>query len=431
MSALLLKNARLIDPQTGRDEPGDLRIEDGYISEIDGEIPARGAEVIDASGLVCAPGLIDMRVSTGEPGAIHKETIASAGRAAAAGGVTSMVLMPGTNPVIDDAALVDHILRRGRETAPVKTYCAGALTIGLGGTQLGEIGLMHEAGAIFFSNGNQPVADSRLMKRLLSYSCAFEALIAHRPEDPALSENSVAHESDFSARLGLPTIGAESEHIMLARDLELARVSGARLLVDMISSARSASMLAAAKDSGTANVSASVSINHLALNELDIGDYRTFAKLRPPLRSEDDRRALLDGINDGTIDIIVSAHDPRPAGEKRRPFADAAPGAIGLELLLAAGLTLCADGQLEQMAFLRAVTSAPAKLLGLPQGRLAVGAPADVAIFDAGMPWLCDGDALLSKSKNTPFDGRHMQGRNVMTICDGEIIFDSGRAGRQ
>lgn len=425
MTDLLIKNARLLDPHSGRDELSDLRLSGELIAEIGNGLSSKGAKILNANGLCCAPGLIDMRVVTGEPGAENKETIASASKAAAAGGVTSLMLMPSTNPVLDDPALLDHVMRRGRETADTRIYVAGALTKGLAGESMSEIGLMAEAGALLFCNGDTPIQDSRLMSRLLSYSAGFNALIAHRPDDAILSAGACAHASDFAARLGLPAASAAAEHIGLGRDLELARDTGARLLVDMVSSSRSLDMLRAAKLEQAAPLAASVSINHLALNELDIGDYRTFAKLNPPLRSESDRQALLAGINDGTIDVIVSAHDPRPAGEKRRPFADAAPGATGLELLLAAGLTLCADGQLDLMAFLRSVTSAPAALLGLPQGKIAKGAPADLALFDLGAPWLCNGASLRSKSKNTPFDGRTMQGRTVMTICAGQIIFDS------
>lgn len=430
MSSIAILGARLIDPASGRDEIGDLLIKDGKIAALGAGIFADGtpdgAEIIEADGLVLSPGLIDMRVVTGEPGAEHKETLASAGQAAAAGGVTTMVVMPQTNPVIEDISLVDHIRRSGRENSPVNVLIAGALTKGLEGLEMTELGLMSEAGAVMFSNGDTPIPDTRLMRRIMAYSSTFNALIAHRPMDPYLSQGSCAHESDFSSRLGLPSAPAISERIIAERDIALAELTGGRTLLDLISSEETLPPIRRAK-ARDLEVAASVSINHLALNELDIGDYRSFAKLDPPLRTESDRKALLSAVDDGTIDVIVSAHDPRPAGEKRRPFAEASAGAVGLEILLSAGLTLVADGQMNLMAFLAAVTCNPAALLGLEQGKLETEAPADLVLFDAGAPWMCDTDMLTSKSKNTPFDGRHMQGKAVITICNGEIVFDRAK----
>ncbi|MCF6275089.1 MAG: dihydroorotase [Robiginitomaculum sp.] len=430
MSKLAISNARLIDPKSGTDKIGDLLVEDGVIAAFGADLFTEGLspeiENIDADGLILCPGLIDMRVVTGEPGAEHKETLASAGQAAATGGVTSMVVMPQTNPVIDDISLVDFIRRRARETSPVNVYAAGALTKNLDCTDMTELGLMSEAGAVMFSNGDAPIGDAALMRRIMAYSSAFNALIAHRAIDPALSKSAVAHESDFSARLGLTAAPAASERIMAERDIALVELTGARYLLDLVSSLETLPSLRRAKSRGL-DVSASVSINHLALNELDIGDYRTFAKLDPPLRGEDDRQALLKAVNDGSIDIIVSAHDPRPSGDKRRPFAEAGFGAVGLEMLLPAGLTLVADGQLDLHAFLRAVTSTPADMLGLPQGVLEIGAPADLVLINPSKPWMCDVADLLSNSRNTPFDGRLMQGAAVTTICNGKIVFDNRR----
>lgn len=427
MSRLAILGARLIDPATGRDEIGDLLIEDGRIRALGVGIVADGldgdTQIIEADGLMLAPGLIDMRVVTGEPGAEHKETLASAGKAAAAGGVTTMVVMPQTDPVIEDISLVDHMTRSGRESAPVNVLIAGALTKGLAGSEMTELGLMSNAGAVMFSNGDTPISDTRLMRRIMSYSSTFNALIAHRPVDAYLSKGACAHESDFSSRLGLPAAPAISERIVAERDIALAELTGGRTLIDLVSSEETLPAIRRAKQRDL-EVAASVSINHLAMNELDIGDYRSFAKLDPPLRTEDDRTALLSAIGDGTIDVIVSAHDPRPAGDKRRPFAEASAGAVGLEILLSAGLTLVADGQLDLMAFLAAVTSNPAALLGLESGRLAENAPADLVLFDPGTPWFCEAEQLISKSKNTPFDGRHMQGKALVTICGGEIVFD-------
>ncbi|MBL4869940.1 MAG: dihydroorotase [Robiginitomaculum sp.] len=429
MSKLAILGARIIDPANRLDDIGDVLVEDGKIAGLGRAVFADGLaediKTIDANGLILSPGLIDMRVVTGEPGAEHKETLASAGIAAAAGGVTSMVVMPQTNPVIDDISLVDYIMRRGRETSPVKVYAAGALTKGLNNTDMTELGMMAEAGAVMFSNGENAIADTQLMRRIMAYSSTFNALIAHRAYDPYLSKGTCAHESEFASRRGLPAAPALSERIMAERDMALVELTGARYLLDMVSSAETLPAITRAKKRGL-DVNVSVSINHLALNELDIGDYRSFAKLDPPLRGEDDRLALLAAVNDGTIDIIVSAHDPRPSGEKRRPFAESAAGAVGLELLLSAGLTLVADEQLDILALLKAVTSNPADLLGLPQGRLNIGAPADLVLINPNTPWVCDADTLSSISRNTPFDERKMQGKAVMTICDGVVVFEDG-----
>ena len=420
MSTLSIINARIIDPASGYDGGGAIVCEDGIITEFGPDVVASG-EIIDAGGLICAPGLIDMRVSTGEPGREHRETIATAAIAAAAGGVTSIVIMPETHPVIDDISLVEFIMRRA-EDVPVNVYAAGALTKGLDGTTLTEIGLMSEAGAVLFSNGATPIADALTMRRLLSYSASFNALIANRAMDPSLGGGAVAHESDLSSRLGLTSAPAAAERIMAERDVALAELTGGRLLIDMISSSEALDVVRRAK-SRDLEIACSVSINHLALNEIDIGDYRTFAKLDPPLREERDRLALLEGINDGTIDVIVSAHDPRPAGEKRLPFAEASTGAVGLEILLSAALTQVADEKLDLMAALAAMTCNPAALLGLESGRIAKGAPADLILIDPHKPWVCDSDKLLSRSKNTPFDGRRMTGRTVKTICKGKVVF--------
>ena len=421
MKSLSIINARILDPASDYDEIGTVTMIDGQIADI-GPKARVMEDMIDAQGLIAAPGLIDMRVMTGEPGAENKETIETAARAAAAGGVTSFVVMPDTHPVIDDMSLVDFIKRRGIDT-PVNVYAAGALTKGLDGETLTELGLMSEAGAVMFSSGHTPIANSLIMRRLLSYSATFDTLIANRPKDAALTDGTCAHESDFSARLGLSSTPSIAERIMVERDVALAELTGGRCLIDMISAKGSVDVIKRAKKAKL-NIAASVSINHLALNEIDIGDYRTFAKLDPPLRDEKDRLALLKGVNDGSIDVIVSGHDPRPAGEKRLPFAESSPGAVGLELLLAAGLSQVADEKLDLMAFLKAVTINPATLLGLPSGRIEVGAPADIVLIDPNRPWVCESENLLSKSKNTPLDGRRLTGRAVKTICGGDVVFE-------
>lgn len=425
----LVRGAWLIDPAAAAVARGDVLFEarprthahdpGGAILDIGANLGAMASDIdiLEADGLHLAPGLIDLRVTIGEPGAEHKETLKSAGRAAVAGGVTTMVVTPQTDPVIDDVSLVDFVLRRGFVRSPVRVLPAAAATKGLAGAAMSELGLLQEAGAALFSNGDAPILDSRVMRRILSYSTAFGALIAHRPEDPFLAAKGVMHEGAYAARLGLAGIPAVAESIMAERDLTLARLTGGRLLLDMISAAATLGPLARAKaESGS--VFASVNIHNLTLNELEIGAYRTFAKLSPPLRSEDDRQALIDALGAGLIDVIVSGHDPRPAEEKRLPFDEAAFGAAGLETLLPAALSLHHDGRLPLPALFRAMTLRPAELLGVPQGRLAKGAPADLILFDVGAPFRFQADDLQSKSKNSPFDGRLFQGR-VKTVWVG------------
>ncbi|MEP1231555.1 MAG: dihydroorotase, partial [Litorimonas sp.] len=423
MSALTVTNIRIIDPKSGYDAHGNVAMQDGKIVDFGPDTTVIG-QILKGDNLICAPGLIDMRVTTGEPGRENRETLATASQAAIAGGVTSMVIMPETNPVIDDLSLVDFLQRRS-ENLPVNIHIGAALTKGLDGQSMTEIGLMHDAGAALFSNGPVPITDAQIMRRLLAYSASFGALIANRALTPTLSQDAVAHESDFASRLGLSAAPAISERIMAERDIALAELTGGRLLIDLVSSAQTLDPIRRAKANYLKNIACSVSINHLALNEIDIGDYRSFAKLDPPLREEHDRQALLGAVNDGTIDVIVSDHDPRPAGEKRLPFSEASSGAVGLEILLAAGLSQVADGALDLMAFLAALTCNPAKLLGLPSGRIAKGAPADLVIFAPNQPWVCHSETLKSRSKNTPFDGRRMTGKAVHTIKDGAVVYSA------
>ena len=422
MSQLNICNTRIFDPATGYDEIGHIQIEDGNIVAFGPHIDIDG-ETLDGTGLTCAPGLIDMRVRTGEPGRENRETLATAANAAIAGGVTSIVIMPDTNPVIDDMSLVDFLQRRA-DNLPVNIYITGALTKNLDGHSMTEIGLLREAGAVMFSNGKEPISDAQIMRRILAYGSRFNALIANRCVTPALSKNTVAHESDLSARLGLPNSPAISERIMAERDIALAELTGGQVMIDLVSSKDVLESIRRAKSKGL-DVAASVSINHLALNELDIGNFRTFAKLDPPLREEADRIALLGAVNNGTIDVIVSDHDPRPAGEKRLPYSEASSGAVGLEILLAAGLSQVADGTLELRALLSALTHRPADLLGLPQGRIENGVPADLVLFDMDIPWVCDSAKLQSQSKNTPFDGRRLTGRVIHTVKDGQLVFSA------
>lgn len=423
MTPVFISGARIVDPASRTDAVGNVLIDNGVIVDIGAKAKAtQNAEIIDGAGKTLIPGIVDMRVTIGEPGAEHKETLKSAGRAAAAGGVTTMVVMPDTDPVIDDVSLVDFIKRRGEARAGVRVLPSAALTKHLDGEQMTEIGLLAEAGAVLFSNGSRPIVDSRVLRRALSYSSAFGALIAHRPEDPYLARGGVAHESALAARMGLSGIPAAAEYIFAERDCSLAEITGGRLLLDMISAARTLEPLRRAKAAGV-KVHASVGIHHLTLNELELNDYRTFAKFSPPLRSEDDRQALIAGLRDGVIDVVVSGHDPRPPEEKRLPFDEAAFGASALETLLPALLSLHHGDDVPLMDLIAAVTSRPADLLGLPQGRLAVGAPADMVLLDLDAPFKFDAEKMLSKCKNSPFDGRLMQGRVTRTIVGGATVF--------
>jgi dihydroorotase len=418
-------NARLVDPESGYDGPGCLVVADGLIADVLRR-PTYGdlsgdVEVIDCDGAMLAPGLVDLRVKTGEPGSEPKETLKSAARAAAAGGVTSIVVQPDTNPVVDEPAVVDFILRRARDIGLVHVYPAGAATKGLDGHRMAEIGLMREAGAVYITDVDRPLVDSLVMRRVLSYAKGFDTLVAHRPADPYLTGSAGATEGEFAARLGLTAAPAMAERIMLERDLALAELTGARLLVDQISCVESLEALRRAKDKGV-DVFASASINHLTFNELDIGDYRTFYKLSPPLRGEADRQALIDALAEGLIDVVVSAHAPAPAEDKRLPFDEAAPGAIGLETLLPALLTLAHEERAPLVDLIAAVTLKPARLAGLDAGRLSPGCIADLVMCDIGAPVIIDADKLLSKSKNSPFDGRRLQGQVKLTMVAGRIV---------
>ncbi len=417
---LALLNARRLEGGA----PAHVLVRDGVIADVlSGETPAPGPdhERIEAGGRLLLPGLVDLRVKTGEPGAEPRETLKSMARAAAAGGVTTVVVQPDTDPPLDDPAAVDFVSRRARDIGLVNVLVAGAATRALEGRALAEIGLMREAGAVYVTDADRPITDSKVFRRVLGYADGAGALVAHRPVDAFLAAGGCVADGEFSARLGLPGISAMAERIGLERDLALAEASGARLLVDQVTTADSIARIADAKARGL-KVWASVSINHLSFNELDIGDYRTFYRLDPPLRTEADRQALLEGVASGVIDVVVSAHAPAPAEEKRLPFEEAAPGAIGVETLLPALLTLAADGEFAPSALLRAVTEAPAALLGLPSGRIARGAPADLVLVDADAPLVVDAERLRSKSKNSPFDGRRLQGLIDLTLVGGRIV---------
>ena len=419
-------NVRLVDPASGYDGPGAVIVTEGVIADVvrgtDFGALSPDLEIVDGKGAMLLPGLVDIRVKTGEPGTETKETLKSAGLAAAAGGVTSIVVQPDTDPVIDEPSVVDFILRRARDIELVKVYPAGAATKGCRGERMAEIGLMAEAGCLYISDADRPIVDSKVLRRVLSYAKAFGVLVAHRPADPWLSHGAVASEGEFASRMGLPGVPAIAEKIMLERDLALAELTGARLLVDQVTTAAALETLKRGLDRGL-DIVATTSINHLSFNEIDIGDYRTFCKVDPPLRSEDDRQAVIEAIASGLIQIVVSAHAPAPAEDKRLPYDEAAPGAVGLQTLLPALLTFHHEGRIPLIDLIRTVTCAPADLLGLASGRLAKGAPADLVLCDLNAPLIIDADQLISKSKNSPFDGRRLQGKVLRTVVDGRTVF--------
>jgi dihydroorotase len=418
-------NARLMCPESGRDEGGGLYAEGGVIADLGPHIEPQtfdGAEIIDCHGLLLIPGLIDMQVSTGEPGEEHRETLATASRGAAAGGVTTIVCMPDTKPAIDDVSLVDFIERRARDTAIVNIHPMAAMTKGLAGVEMTEIGLLRQAGAVAFSDGRRSLANTRLMRNILSYARDFDALIVHYTEDPDLAAAGVMNEGEVSSSLGLPGIPAEAETIIVERDLRLAALTGGRYHAANISCAASLEAIRNARRAGV-KVTCGVTVNHLTLNEIDIGSYRTYFKVKPPLRAESDRRRMVEGVHEGDIDVIVSGHNPQDVDMKRRPFAEAAAGAIGVETLLPAALQLYHNGAVALRPLLAAMTCRPAKILGLPGGRLMAGAPADLAIVDLEMPWRIDAAALSSKSKNSPFDETVLQGRAIKSFVAGRCVY--------
>ena len=424
---ILLANARVIDPSRDFDGPGDLLIADGIVRDLRRGIGAagvpEGTDIINCAGKIIAPGLVDMRAFVGEPGASHRETFASASQAAAAGGITTIICQPDTSPVIDNSATVDFVMRRARDTAIVNIHPMAALTKGLLGLEMTEIGLLKAAGAVAFSDGARSVTNAQVMRRALTYARDFDALIVHHTEDPDLVGEGVMNEGEFAARLGLIGIPDAAESVMLERDIRLVALTGGRYHAASLSCIASLEILKRARDAGL-KVSASVSINHVTLNENDIGPYRTFLKLSPPLRREDDRRALVEAVASGLIDVIMSDHNPQDVEVKRLPFDEAAPGAVGLQTMLPASLRLVHNGEMDMMTLIRAMSTRPAKLLGLPGGSLRAGAPADIIVIDPDTPWVLDPADLKSQCKNTPFDEARFSGRVVRTIVGGRTVYE-------
>jgi dihydroorotase len=413
-------NARLLDPHSGLDAPGGILTEDEAIVDFGPGLARKkdapkDAEVVDCQGKCLAPGLVDMRIEIGDMAA----TVA----AAVSGGVTSAVCLPNTEPVIDDMSVVEFVARRARKQGMAKVYPYGAVTKGLAGVELAELGLLAESGAVAFTDGVRAVADAQVMRQALSYASTFGLMIVQHPEEPSLAAGGVMNAGEVATRLGLFGIPAEAEVIMIERDLRLAALTGGRLHIAHVSTKAGIDAVRRAKAGGL-NVTCDTAPPYFALNENAIGDYRTFAKLSPPLRGEDDRQAVVEGLADGTIDAIASDHSPRDEESKRLPFAQAAPGGIGLNTLLAVSLDLYHNGHMDLVDVLALITSAPARLMGLPAGRLEKGAPADLVLFDADEGWKVAADALIGKAKNSPFDGRPVQGRVLRTIIDGRTVFE-------
>ncbi|OLP58760.1 dihydroorotase [Xaviernesmea oryzae] len=427
---MALTNLRIVDPARNLDETGTVLIAEGRILAAGRDAANQGlpegGQRIDCTDLVAIPGLVDTRVFVGEPGAEHRETIASAARAAAAGGITSFVAMPDTDPVIDDVALIEFLLKTGRDKAVVNVHAAAALTRGLHGEEMTELGLLREAGAVCFTNGREPIHDTLVLRRAMTYARDFDTVIALETRDRYLGAGGVMNEGLLASWLGLAGIPREAEIIPLERDLRIASLTKARYHAAKISLPESVEAVNAAKARG-AKVSAGISINHLTLNENDIGDYRTFFKVSPPLRAEDDRRAMVEALAKGEIDIISSSHDPQDVDTKRLPFADAADGAIGLETMLAAALRLHHSGEVPLMRLIDALSTRPARIFGLDAGTLAPGARADLTLIDLEEPWVVAREQLLSRSKNTPFENARFTGRVVETYVGGKRVH-TGRA---
>ncbi len=416
-----LQNARLIDPEALTDAPGSLTIADGLIAALNHPAPV-GATIIDCHGHPLAPGIVDLGVKVGEPGERHKESFKSAALAAAAGGVTTLITRPDTNPAIDTPETLEFASRRAAEAQQVRFHHMAALTKGRLGREMVEIGFLLDAGAIAFTDCDHVVADTRVLARAMTYARGLGALIVAHPQDPGLSTGAAVTTGKFASLRGLPGVSPMAERMGFDRDMALVEMTGVKYHADQITSARTLPALARAKRNGL-DVTAGTSIHHLTLNELDVGDYRTFFKVKPPLRSEDDRLAMVEAVASGLIDVISSMHTPQDEESKRLPYEEAASGAVALETLLPAAMRLYHSGDLTLAQLFRALALNPARRLGLPSGRLAVGAPADLVLFDPAAPFVLDRFTLRSKSKNTPFDGQRMEGKVIATFVGGLQVF--------
>jgi dihydroorotase len=421
MTSLHLTNARIIDPEAGTITQGSVTLSKGVIAAINGPKP-KGATEIDCAGHHLAPGIVDIGVKIGEPGERHRESFRSAGLAAAAGGVTTIIARPDTTPAIDTPETLEFVTRRAAEASPVRIRHMAALTKGREGREMTEIGFLLDAGAIAFTDAFAVTANAKALSRAFTYARSLGALVIGHPQDPGLSHGTAATSGKFASLRGLPAVSPIAERMGLDRDLALVEMTGVRYHADQITTAHSLPALIRAKAAGL-DVTAGTSIHHLTLNEIDLGDYRTFFKLTPPLRSEEDRLAMVQAVADGTIDCISSMHTPADEESKRLPFEEAAPGAVALETILPAAMRLYHAGHLDLPTLFRAMALNPAKRLGLPQGRVAPGAPGDLVLFDPDAPFLMDRFKLRSKSKNTPFDGQRMEGKVLATFVNGTQVY--------
>ena len=431
---LLFTNARLIDPEAGTDSIGAVLVQNGRIAAVEKNdtnpdqlfrtrnIGAEDVTLVDCGGKCLAPGIVDIGVKVCEPGERHKESYKSAGLAAAAGGVTTMITRPDTTPAIDSPETLEFVTRRAQADAPVNVLAMAALTKGREGREMTEIGFLMDAGAVAFTDCDHVVAHTKVFSRALTYARSCGALVIAHPQEPGLSKGAAATAGKFAALRGLPSVTPMAERMGLDRDIALLEMTGAKYHADQITTARALPALERAKANGL-DITAGTSIHHLTLNELDVADYRTFFKVKPPLRSEEDRLAVIEAVREGLIDVISSMHTPQDEESKRLPFEEAAAGAVAMETLLPAALRLYHNDQLDLPTLFRAMSLNPAKRLGLACGRLAEGAPADLVLFDPDSPFVMDRFALKSKSQNTPFDGQRMQGRVLETYVAGEPVY--------
>ena len=418
----LFTNAKLIDPEAQTEDTGWLLVQNGAIAATGQGEPPQADDTIDCNGLCLAPGIVDIGVKVGEPGARHKASYASAARAAAAGGVTTMAIRPDTSPAIDTPEALEFVKRRANEDSAVNVLPLAALTKGREGREMTEIGFLMDAGAVGFSDCDAVVTNTKVFQRALTYARSLGALVIAHPQEPILSAGAAVTSGKFATLRGLPSVSPMAERMGLDRDIALLEMTGARYHADQITTARALPALERAKRNGL-DITAGTSIHHLTLNELDVADYRTFFKLKPPLRSEDDRLATVEALASGLIDTISSMHTPQDEESKRLPYAEAASGAVALETLLPAALRLVHAGSLTLAQLFRALALNPAKRLQLASGRLSKGAPADLMLFDPNKPFVLDRTTLLSKSKNTPFDGQRLQGKVVATYVAGKKVF--------
>jgi dihydroorotase len=418
-------NARLLDPTSGLDQTGTVLIDGNKIVDTGPHLfpngPPPNVQVIDCKGYCLAPGLIDMRVHLPEPGGEQKESFETASAAAAAGGVTSLICLPDTDPAIDNVSVIEFIARRARETNIVKIYAYGAITRGLEGTELAEFGILSEAGALAFTDATRAIADTLVMRRVLSYASTFDLLIVQHPEEPRLARNGQMTEGEIATRLGLAGIPAVAEVMMLERDLRLVELTGARYHAAHVTTAAAIDVIRGAKARGLP-VTCDTAPHYFTLTDAATDGYRTFTKVSPPLRPEEDRLAVIEGLRDGTIDVIASDHRPQDQDSKRLPFVQAEPGIVGLETLLPLTLALHSEAGISLLDLIRRLTSAPGSLLRMKEGRLAPGLPADMVIFDPDHEWTIEATELKSRSKNTPFDQMPVQGKAMCTIVGGRHV---------